>query len=91
MGIIQDDAYDAIMLLRLLSCGPVPCAQRVALAMRMSSTRTFFTPTAPHGIKQMPPRPTVNEADITEAFLKGSGPGGQKIVGGCHSPKSLHG
>ena len=31
-------------------------------------------------IKQMPPRPSVNEAEITEAFLKGSGPGGQKIV-----------
>ena len=32
--------------------------------------------------KQMPPRPPpVNEDDITEAFLKGSGPGGQKIVG----------
>jgi hypothetical protein len=30
----------------------------------------------------MPPRPPpVNEDDITEAFLKGSGPGGQKIVG----------
>jgi hypothetical protein len=32
--------------------------------------------------KQMPPRPPpVNEDDIMEAFLKGSGPGGQKIVG----------
>ena len=30
--------------------------------------------------KRMPPRPTVNEADLEEAFLKGSGPGGQKIV-----------
>ena len=28
----------------------------------------------------MPPRPEVNEADLEEAFLKGSGPGGQKIV-----------
>ncbi|KAI9756977.1 MAG: mannose-ethanolamine phosphotransferase gpi13 [Chaenotheca gracillima] len=27
----------------------------------------------------MPPRPKVNEDEITEAFLKGSGPGGQKI------------
>ncbi|KAI9878736.1 MAG: hypothetical protein M1830_010642 [Pleopsidium flavum] len=27
----------------------------------------------------MPPRSTVNEADLEEAFLKGSGPGGQKI------------
>ncbi len=31
--------------------------------------------------KQMPPRPPfIDEADIIEAFLKGTGPGGQKIV-----------
>lgn len=30
---------------------------------------------------RMPPRLVLNEADIEEAFLKGSGPGGQKIVG----------
>ena len=30
--------------------------------------------------KPLPPRPTVNEADLVENFLKGSGPGGQKIV-----------
>ena len=29
---------------------------------------------------QLPPRMIVNERDIEEAFLKGSGPGGQKIV-----------
>lgn len=29
---------------------------------------------------QLPPRIIVNEKDIEEAFLKGSGPGGQKIV-----------
>ena len=28
----------------------------------------------------MPPRPSVDENEIEEAFLKGSGPGGQKIV-----------
>ncbi|KAL9085511.1 MAG: hypothetical protein Q9165_007556 [Trypethelium subeluteriae] len=28
----------------------------------------------------MPPRPTVDESEIQEAFLKGTGPGGQKIV-----------
>lgn len=27
----------------------------------------------------LPPKPTVAESDITETFLKGSGPGGQKI------------
>ena len=30
--------------------------------------------------KQLPPRLVINENDIEEAFLKGSGPGGQKIV-----------
>ena len=30
--------------------------------------------------KQGPSRPTVKEDDLEEAFLKGSGPGGQKIV-----------
>ncbi|KAI9661913.1 MAG: hypothetical protein M1821_009153 [Bathelium mastoideum] len=29
--------------------------------------------------KPMPPRPTLDENEIEEAFLKGSGPGGQKI------------
>jgi hypothetical protein len=29
---------------------------------------------------QMPPRPKINEADIEEKFVKGSGPGGQVIV-----------
>lgn len=31
--------------------------------------------------KPLPPRPVIDEGDIEEAFLKGSGPGGQKIVG----------
>ena len=30
--------------------------------------------------KALPPRPKINEADISEKFIKGSGPGGQKIV-----------
>lgn len=29
--------------------------------------------------KSLPARPTVSELDITEVFVKGSGPGGQKI------------
>ncbi|KAF2083887.1 hypothetical protein K490DRAFT_21891, partial [Saccharata proteae CBS 121410] len=29
--------------------------------------------------KPLPPRPVIDEKDITEVFLKGSGPGGQKI------------
>ena len=35
----------------------------------------------PRCAKKMPDRPTpLNEEDFTESFLKGSGPGGQKIV-----------
>lgn len=29
----------------------------------------------------MPPRPKVDESEVTGTYLKGSGPGGQKIVG----------
>lgn len=39
----------------------------------------FSTTTTHLGPKPLPPRPTILEADITEAFLKGTGPGGQKI------------
>ncbi|KAI9864572.1 MAG: hypothetical protein M1813_003061 [Trichoglossum hirsutum] len=42
------------------------------------ASRQFCTPAA-LAIKQMPPRPTISEEDIEESFLKGSGPGGQKI------------
>ncbi|MCJ1237493.1 hypothetical protein MMC14_005479 [Varicellaria rhodocarpa] len=38
---------------------------------------SIFSPVAKK--LSLPPRPTVNESDIEEAFLKGSGPGGQKI------------
>ncbi|KAI5253450.1 hypothetical protein E4T42_02893 [Aureobasidium subglaciale] len=42
------------------------------------SLRSFATtPALPQ--KPLPPRPTILESDITEAFLKGTGPGGQKI------------
>ena len=37
---------------------------------------------------QLPPRMIVNEGDIEEAFLKGSGPGGQKIVRYASKPAS---
>jgi len=45
-----------------------------------------MTSTATLAAKQMPPRPKIVEADIEENFLKGSGPGGQKIVCGCSFP-----
>ena len=42
--------------------------------------RSFSRTTASTSKVVVPPRPEVDEADIEEAFLKGSGPGGQKIV-----------
>jgi len=39
----------------------------------------FFSTTISISQKPLPPRPTILETDITEAFLKGTGPGGQKI------------
>lgn len=40
--------------------------------------RSFAT-TWPTREKALPPRRVINENEITESFLKGSGPGGQKI------------
>ena len=40
-----------------------------------------FSASHPSALRQMPPRPKPPpESDIHEVFLKGSGPGGQKIV-----------
>ncbi|KAG9555144.1 hypothetical protein KCU71_g14202, partial [Aureobasidium melanogenum] len=46
---------------------------------RPSTPRALFTTTTTLSQKPLPPRPTILESDITEAFLKGTGPGGQKI------------
>ncbi|KAI4746139.1 hypothetical protein E4T50_03467 [Aureobasidium sp. EXF-12298] len=43
------------------------------------TSRAFFSTTTSLSQKPLPPRPTILESDITEAFLKGTGPGGQKI------------
>lgn len=43
-----------------------------------------YAPTAQRSVRglaaQLPPRLVIREQDIEEQFLKGSGPGGQKIV-----------
>ncbi|THW93122.1 hypothetical protein D6C78_04862 [Aureobasidium pullulans] len=56
-----------------LSARPIPAAPPSALRACCFTTTT----TLPQ--KPLPPRPTIEESDITEAFLKGTGPGGQKI------------
>ncbi|KAB2579727.1 putative peptide chain release factor-like protein [Lasiodiplodia theobromae] len=43
------------------------------------TSRRFAVAAVLNGPKPLPPRPVINEDDITESFLKGSGPGGQKI------------
>lgn len=47
-------------------------------AIRCDLVRPFSVQTA-HLEKPLPPRIVIPESDITESFLKGSGPGGQKI------------
>ncbi|KAH0409891.1 hypothetical protein KCU90_g20399, partial [Aureobasidium melanogenum] len=46
---------------------------------RSSTPRVLSTTATTLSQKPLPPRPTILESDITEAFLKGTGPGGQKI------------
>lgn len=51
------------------------------IAAWLPHTRKAFSVAARNAAARIPPRLVINEADIEEAFLKGSGPGGQKIVG----------
>ncbi|WEW61530.1 hypothetical protein PRK78_007020 [Emydomyces testavorans] len=46
---------------------------------RFQSTFRALSCSAAPSIKQMPPRPTIDESEVTVKYLKGSGPGGQKI------------
>ncbi|KAH7046701.1 RF-1 domain-containing protein [Macrophomina phaseolina] len=60
------------------------CTRRALCSIRNQirpaiTTRSIFVTAAFQGPKPLPPRPTIKEDDITESFLKGSGPGGQKI------------
>ena len=68
---------------------------RFFLPSRRLSTRRVHT-TTPHLAKPLPPRPKINESDITENFIKGGGSGGQKInktssqVQLIHHPTGIH-
>lgn len=62
-------------------------SSRASLVIRSQCafpTRTFIPSKAASAV-QLPSRPVVKEEDLEEAFLKGSGPGGQKIVRHCSS------
>ncbi|KAL1306604.1 hypothetical protein AAFC00_005287 [Neodothiora populina] len=59
-------------------------SMREYLRFHRSITGPFTTTIRPTSLRQahskpLPPRPTIDESTITEAFLKGTGPGGQKI------------
>ena len=54
------------------------CLQRTARPQVLSATRTFAVSAATHE-KALPPRRKINDNEITESFLRGTGPGGQKI------------
>jgi hypothetical protein len=45
---------------------------------------SFFSTWPALAVKQLPPRPKLDDKDITGSYLKGTGPGGQKIVRNCH-------
>lgn len=59
-------------------------ASRAGLVARAAfavTARCGIATSSLHRAKPMPPRPPpINEEEFTETFLKGTGPGGQKIV-----------
>ncbi|KAI9738551.1 MAG: hypothetical protein M1835_001353 [Candelina submexicana] len=67
---LQQCLYAAQILNRILKPSIIPTHQIFRV----------FSISALNAAKPMPPRPTVTEDDLEEAFLRGSGPGGQKIA-----------
>lgn len=62
---------------RSLRADPIPI--RLAVSKQTLPPRTFTsTPILP--AKPLPARLKINDADLTISYLKGTGPGGQKIV-----------
>lgn len=61
---------------------PARSAVATAPARTPVTATAPFTTTTPTWLKawQMPPRPKLPEEELEEVYLKGSGPGGQKIV-----------
>ncbi len=55
-------------------------AASTLLKLQYTPPRTFTSSKIVSAAARLPPRPVIKEEDLEEAFLKGSGPGGQKIV-----------
>lgn len=54
------------------------CLQRVTRLQALSAIRPFTVSAAAYE-KALPPRRKIDDNEITESFLRGTGPGGQKI------------
>lgn len=54
------------------------CIQTAIRSQVVQTTRAFSISAAIHE-KALPPRRKINDNEITESFLRGTGPGGQKI------------
>lgn len=57
----------------------VAILHRASSRLHCSTFRSLSTTPHLKGPKPLPPRPIIDSNSITESFLKGSGPGGQKI------------
>lgn len=68
-----------------------PRRPRLALPRPAAAAGFFYTAASPVLLKALPPRPKPPpDSEIEENFLKGSGPGGQKIVRFPSEPLFLH-
>lgn len=59
-----------------------PSAIYTACRCTNRQSTSFFSTCPALAVKQLPPRPKLDDKDITGSYLKGTGPGGQKIVRG---------
>jgi hypothetical protein len=68
----------------------IRCIGIIGNALISSIAKRGFVATNPIWTKKMPDRPPpVNDNEFTESYLKGSGPGGQKIVRQVHYWQSI--
>lgn len=76
------------MLRGLFHHGPLWTSRAISLKLGATASSNqlhprLFSLSAPVLDKPLPPRVKINDADLITAYLKGTGPGGQKIVCIC--------
>lgn len=64
---------------RLSFLGSTPRGSLRRVCTTISQRRTFTSSISLHKKDQLPPRPSIAEEETFKRYLKGSGPGGQKI------------